>query len=247
MPVILHHYRPHLDKPEDLEAISVAREPLLEQILARLQRWEPGASRQHYLLVGPRGIGKTHVLRLLQHRLLKTGASARKWWPVLFPEEQYTVTSVPDLLIETLRLLAEMSQDRTIEEHYLRLKKESDDKKVVDLGLDTLRRFCRLRKCGVLLMLENVNRLLRSQIKKDPQIALLRKILTEEDWPVLVATSPTYLSEVTDPKKPFFEFFQVEFLDELSPEAVETLLRKRAELDKDKDFLAFLDRYRSRL
>jgi len=247
MTVILHHYRPHLDKPEDLEAISVAREPLLDEMFARLQRWEPGASRQHYLLIGPRGIGKTHVLRLLQHRLSNVPSSERKWFPLSFAEEQYAVTSVPDLLIETLRSLAEVSGDRALAERYQRVRRESDDQAVVDLALDALRSFCKARACGVLLTLENVDRLLQDQIKKDAQIGLLRKILIEEDWPVLIATSPTYLSDVTDPQKPFFEFFQVVVLDELSPEGVETLLRKRAELDGDNDFLAYLKRYRSRL
>jgi HEAT repeat protein/DNA-binding MarR family transcriptional regulator len=247
MTVILHHYRPHLDKAEDLEAISVAREPLLDEMLSRLQRWEPGASRQHYLLIGPRGIGKTHLLRLLQHRLPSVPPSERKWFCLSFPEEQYAVTSVPDLLIETLHALAEASGDRTLAERYQRVRRESDDQAVVDLTLDALRNFCKARACGVLLMLENLDRLLQDQIKKDSQIGLLRKILIEEDWPVLIATSPTYLSDVTDPQKPFFEFFQVVTLDELSPEDVETLLHKRAELDSDNDFLAYLKRYRSRL
>ncbi len=247
MAVILHHYRPHLDKAEDLEAISVAREPLLNEMLSRLQRWEPGASRQHYLLIGPRGIGKTHVLRLLQHRLSNVPSSERKWFVLSFPEEQYAVTSVPDLLIETVRALAEVSGDRALGERYQCVRREGDDQAVVDLTLDALRSFCKARACGVLLMLENLDRLLQDQIKKDSQIGLLRKILIEEDWPILIATSPTYLSDVTDPQKPFFEFFQVVVLDELSPEGVETLLRKRAELDGDSDFLAYLKRYRSRL
>jgi HEAT repeat protein len=247
MTVILHYYRPHLDKADDLEAISVARAPLLDEMFSRLQRWEPGASRQHYLLIGPRGIGKTHVLRLLQHRLSGVPTSDHKWFPLLFPEEQYAITSVPDLLIETLRALAEVSGDRALAERYQRVRREGDNQAVVDLTLDALRSFCKAKACGVLLMLENLDRLLQDQIKKDSQIGLLRKILIEEDWPVLIATSPTYLSDVTNPQKPFFEFFQVVVLDELSPEGVETLLRKRAELDKDDDFLAYLDRYRSRL
>ncbi len=247
MAVILHHYRPHLDEAKDLEAISVAREPLLDEMLSRLQRWQPGDSRQHYLLIGPRGIGKTHVLRLLQHRLSSAPGSQRKWFPLLFPEEQYAVTSVPDLLIETLHGLAETSGDRVLAQRYQRIRREANDETVVDLALDALRSFCKAGACGVLLMLENLDRLLQDQIKKDSQIGLLRKILIEEDWPVLIATSPTYLSDVTDPQKPFFEFFQVVVLDELSPEGVETLLRRRAELDGDNDFLAYLDRYRSRL
>lgn len=247
MTVILHHYRPHLDKAEDLEAISVAREPLLDEMLSRLQRWEPGASRQHYLLIGPRGIGKTHLLRLLQHRLAGIPSSEQKWFPLSFAEEQYAVTSVPDLLIEMLRVLSETSGDRALADRYHRVRREGDDQTVVDLTLDALRSFAKAGRCGVLLMLENLDRLLQDQIKKDSQIGLLRKILIEEDWLVLIATSPTYLSDVTDPQKPFFEFFQVVVLDELSPDGVETLLRKRAELDGNREFLAYLNRYHSRL
>jgi HEAT repeat protein/DNA-binding MarR family transcriptional regulator len=165
----------------------------------------------------------------------------------LFPEEQYAITSVPDLLIEMLHALAEMTGDRALAERYQRVRREGNDQTVVDLSLDSLRSFCKARRCGVLLMLENLDRLLQDQIKKDSQISLLRKILIEEDWVLLIATSPTYLTDVTDPQKPFFEFFQVVVLDELSPEGVETLLRKRAELDGNMEFLAYLKRYRSRL
>ncbi|MBM4047957.1 MAG: ATP-binding protein, partial [Planctomycetes bacterium] len=244
---VIHHFRPHLSEPEALEAISVARETLLQDILARLGAWQPGASRQHYLLIGPRGIGKTHILRLIEHRVRSSRELAQKWYPVCFPEEQYTLTSLADLVLETLHRLGDATGDSGLRAAHARLRFDPNHQRVTDLSLDALRQFCVRAQCGILLMVENLNRLLEQQIKSREQIESLRKALIEEEWPLLIATSPTFLDAVTEPEEPLFEFFQVKFLQELSPTDVELLLRKRATLENDADFLEYLRRYYSRL
>lgn len=93
----VYKYTPGQASTEELEATFVGRERLLGQLLVRLREWADGAPAEHTLLVGPRGMGKTHLLRLLGHRL----ARARFAAPVhvlLFPEESYTIGSAEDLL-----------------------------------------------------------------------------------------------------------------------------------------------------
>jgi HEAT repeat protein len=63
----------------------------------------------------------------------------------------------------------------------------------------------------------------------------------------MLTTTPTIFEEVTDYEQPFFEFFQIVYLKELSPEEVELVLRKQAEIENDSEFLQYLDRRRSRL
>ena len=247
MPEPFHYFRPQLTNLQALEAVSVAREPLVREIVDRLQRWKFGASRQHYLLIGPRGIGKTHVLRIIENRIRTSEELSAKWRLVCFPEEQYRVTSLADLLIETLRHLAESSGEDELSQEFSRLANEVDDTRAIDLCLDALRRFTRRHECGILLMVENLNRLLEKQIKRKEDIHHLRKILMEEESIVLLGTSPTYLNAVTEPEEPLFEFFRVEVLRELSPEDVADLLQRRARLDGNEEFLEYLRKYRSRL
>src|SRR5438477_12450778 len=61
----LYKYTPGQASAEELEATFVARAPLLDQLVTRAEQWLAGAGPEHTLLLGPRGIGKTHLLRLL--------------------------------------------------------------------------------------------------------------------------------------------------------------------------------------
>ncbi|NIM18596.1 MAG: hypothetical protein GTO45_42010 [Candidatus Aminicenantes bacterium] len=241
------HYRPQRTSPQSLEAILVAREHLLQGILERLAQWQPGVSRQHYLLIGPRGIGKTHVLILIAYRVSNTTQLNAKWFPIVFPEESYSITRISDLLLEALNILANGTGDKELNNVYSRVRYDSDDARVTDLVLDAFRKFHRSRKTGLLFLIENINRILERQIKDKSQVHLLRKILIEEEWLVTVCTSPTYLDAVTKEDEPLFEFFQVHFLAELSQREQLEMLQKLAAYEDNKDFQAYLEEYRSRL
>ena len=67
------HYTPSLMPQEALEAIFVKREHLAERLVDKAVESVTTASKHHVLLVGPRGIGKTHLMSLLFHRLQDRG------------------------------------------------------------------------------------------------------------------------------------------------------------------------------
>lgn len=247
MPQKIRHYRPQRSSPESLEAISVAREHLLQEILERLGQWRPGASRQHFLLIGPRGIGKTHVLSLTAHRISIIPHLNKVWFPVVFPEESYNITKISDLLLKALRILVDETGDKEAAGVFQKVRYDADDARVTDLVLDAFRKFHREKGTGFLFLIENVNRILEQQIKDKTQVHLLRKILTEEDWLVIVCTSPTYLDAVTKEDEPLFEFFQVRFLAELSQKEQLEMLEKLAFYEDNKAFQAYMQKYRSRL
>ena len=242
----IHLYRPQRTDPDHLEAIFVARQPLVEEVLDRLRQWRPAASRQHYLFLGPRGIGKTCTLLMIRHRIL-TGDLRGKWVPIALPEEGYGIRSVADLLIATLEIACQELDDPELQQAYHQLRRDTDDQRVVDLALDAFRRYHLSTGKGVLLLLENVNRIFDRQIRDRRQRGLLRKILIEEDWLVVICTSPTYVSAVTSANEPLFEFFQVKLLGELTLEEQESMLRKLAQLEHNEVVQEYLHQFRSRL
>jgi DNA-binding MarR family transcriptional regulator len=61
-------YTPSTLSAEALEELFVAREPILEQIAIRIAEASKGPSRNHTLLVGPRGAGKTHLIAMAYNR-----------------------------------------------------------------------------------------------------------------------------------------------------------------------------------
>ncbi len=243
----IYQFRPQRSSSESLETIFVARENLLEKILGRLGQWRPGGSRQHYLLIGPRGIGKTHVLKLVSHRISLRAKLNKKWQPIVFAEESYSITRISDLLLEALRILHEETGDENVGGAWRELRYDDNDDRVTDLSLDAFRKFNRSSGKGLIFMLENINRLFERQIKNKAQIHLLRKILIEEEWLVSLFTSPTYLGAATREEEPLFEFFQAEFLPELSSGQQIEMLQKLAAHENNQNFREYLGKYRSRL
>jgi HEAT repeat protein/DNA-binding MarR family transcriptional regulator len=247
MSAVIHAFRPNRTLIENLEATFVGREHLLQDILVHLNRWQAGVSRQHYLLIGPRGIGKTNLLLLLENRINKSPELRKKWHPISLPEDLYGVTKVSDLLVESLKILVEKTNDHDAIGAYQRIQFDNNENRVVDLALDAFRRFHSAHKCGVLMMVENINRLLERDSWYQSDIRLLRKILIEEEWLMIVCTSPTFLKAVTEPEEPLFEFFTSKVLSELTFDEQQSLLHKLASLSGDNGFQNYLIKYQSRL
>ena len=240
-------FRPQRTSPEKLESIFVAREHLLSEVTDRLEKWEPEKSRQHYLFIGPRGIGKTHLLRLISFRISKNEVLRNKWHPLTFPEEKYSITKISDLFLEALRILSEEFHSDDILETYDQLKYNDNDDRVIDLSLDAFRKYHKKSGKGIILMIENINRLLERQIKDKTQVHYFRKILIEEEWIIAICTSPTYLNAVTKEDEPFFEFFQVNLLAELTFSEQFEMLKKIAEIENNLDFQKSLVNFKSKL
>lgn len=242
-----HMYRPHRADPELLEKITVGREPLLQEILERLEAWEPGASRQHDLFIGPRGIGKSHLLQLVEHRLRTRPELSEKWVPLRIAEEFYGASRVSDLLLEALRLLTEEEAGRNLKTTYDEVRYDDDDTRVRDRCLDIFRGFHREKGRGVLLMIENLDRVLDQQVKRKIEVQQLRRILIEEDWIVTLCTSPTYLNAISQPEAPFFEFFRVRTLAEMTPEEQAQMMQRLAAAEQSDDLNEYLRKFQSRL
>ena len=245
----LYPYRPQRARPELLEKTSVGREPLLREVLGRLGRWRADRSRQHYLFIGPRGIGKTHLLRLFNYRVRSDAALRARWLPILLAEEPYSISRVSDLLLEMLRQLStEGGQNGTADaaEVYEAVRFDEDDQRVCDRCLDAFRQFHRQTGRGILLMMENLDRLLERQVRRRSEVHRLRKILIEEDWLVTLCTSPTFLNAVSQPEEPFFEFFDVRPLAELTAEEQGEMLRRLAAAEGRAEVMATVERYQSR-
>ncbi len=100
-------YNPHLWGPEELRSIFVIRTRELRELLDRLRATPDASAPQHLLVTGPRGMGKTTLLRRQALAVEDDPELSKRWVPVTFPEEQYTVSTLAELWRNVLDALAD--------------------------------------------------------------------------------------------------------------------------------------------
>jgi uncharacterized protein len=249
----LYKWTPALQKPEDLQKLLVGREPLIRRLLQAIEEASEGKSLQHFLLIGPRGIGKTHLLLLLYHTVRGTiswnGAFqnlSQSWEPILLSEEQYGVGSLTDLFIEILKQLKGQTSDEKLQRllvhvQGIKLPSEAEREMILEYLLQ------RRSKTGkrLLLLLDNIHMILNSFSEEDQ--SRLRSIVMSQDLFMIVGSAPTLFEAVFHYEAPFYNFFEVVWLKEITRDEVEELLKKRLEHDKRTEILEKFDEYRPRI
>src|SRR5207249_6711359 len=112
----LSHFTPSLMSAETLEAIFVQRGPLAQRTVELIRDSALTPAKHHSLLIGPRGIGKTHLVALIYHRLRGMSDLHDRLRIAWLREEEWGVGSFLDLLVRLLRAALAEHPDAAIEE-----------------------------------------------------------------------------------------------------------------------------------
>jgi tetratricopeptide (TPR) repeat protein len=228
-------FSPNQTDPELLEAIFVGREPLLQNVLEKIADSATSSSTHHVLLYGPRGIGKSHFLALLHHRLTEDaqlGDTVR----IARLNEDETTTSMVQLLVRIYRSLCKAYPDEYSAQWLDELLNQPPEEIAVIL---TRRLTARFEKRRLVILVENLN-LLFENLGTDGQHEL-RTLLQEHPFACVIATSQQLFRAVTDRSEPFFGFFQQIPLKPLSLQDAHQLLAKIAATKGQNDLVAFLN------
>jgi tetratricopeptide (TPR) repeat protein len=230
------HFSTWLASSEQLERTLVANHEVLRDFLARLQAVEHGSPANHFLLVGPRGIGKTHVIclagRYVAGRAPKPSGWAgpsEAWVCVLFAEEEY---AGQNSLANFLLTLFDKLQEAMPSEPLWRLPEalhDQTDHQVIECCFERLERFHREKSQWILLLIDNLQKVLQQWSESDHQ--KLRSFLSRNNLLVIFGSAPSVFREVMDQKAAFHDFFEIRILAELSNEQVLDLLARRFQED----------------
>ena len=109
----LSRFTPSTMSQDALEAIFVKREPLVQRIIDLIRDSALTPSKHHTLLIGPRGIGKTHLVSLIYYRLRDIDDLQDRLLIAWLREEEWGVASFLDLLLAILHALSN-GQDTTL-------------------------------------------------------------------------------------------------------------------------------------
>jgi tetratricopeptide (TPR) repeat protein len=223
----LHQFSPQRTAPEDLEAIMVAREPELNAVMARVRDSAFTQNRFHKLFVGPRGIGKTHLLAIINHRV-KTDKSLSDRVRVAWLNEDETSSRFQQLLLRIFRSLSARYPDEY---------PASDVQQIMGLSSDeALRRLSQslVDRTGdrvILLLIENLD----AHFKKFTVEEQRRWRGFMQDHPIIttVATAQKLFDGVKKQDEPFFGFFDTQHLQPLTVDQTAEMLQKIASLHGD--------------
>ncbi|MFT4217311.1 MAG: tetratricopeptide repeat protein, partial [Micropruina sp.] len=221
--MLLSRFTPSVMPADTLEGIFVGRNHVLGAIMRRIGEAATSDTRNHTLLVGPRGAGKTHLIALTYHRtkaMIDTGAQLQLAW---LPEDPWTVASYRHLLgliLERLETEPPLSGRGSEAEREARLvaRAEADG--------------------TIVVLVENLDRILYQLGDTGQQ--KLRHFLQHECRMVLVATSTTLDKNLSDQARPFFSFFTSTRLQPFTPEQGRDMLAAIAERAGNQELVEFL-------
>lgn len=238
-------YNPRDISPEQLDALLTGRTALLEEILENLREQARGKTRQHWLLRGQRGMGKTHLAGVIYYRVKTDPTLNTTYLPLWLGEaDTYEVYSSATLLETIGKRLAEEEKDDQFLKRLEEVEGVGDEDEFFQAMVELLSEEAERRQRVLLVLMENLDALLESFAPKErkEQTRQFRALLLHKPHFLFISTTPTrYLSGLEDPKEPLYAHLKERDLDHLTELETQELLRKLAQSYPREAVDSFLD------
>ena len=209
MAVGVRKYNPGFLSDDEIVASFCVRYSELESLLASV-RASTGSSSVHSLVIGPRGSGKTHLLLRAAAEIDRDPAMSQ-FYPVVFAEESYEVSTIGEFWLECLSRLAEQAPKE--EQAELRmsrndLRNSSNDWELANRCLGAVLDFAERHEKRLVLLVENLNMLFADM--GDPDAGWrLRHTLQTEQRIVLIGSATSRFQEIDHPEHALYDLFRV--------------------------------------
>jgi len=235
MSLVAYKYTPSEMSEAELDATFAARGHTVDYLLKSLRDQMHSGTLSSFVVTGPRGAGKSTVIRMVTLRLTRDPELVGAWLPVVFPEEQFGVASLRDFLAAILRELSAsgLSEAKAWLE---KVEAESNDEQSQQLAVTGLKEITRKARKRLVVFVENLN-LLLEECLDDQMKGTLRRLLMTDPFMMLIGSSVHVFDSLKSYDEAFFNYFGSVPLDRLTAEQVFELLQRRAEFDGNERFL----------
>ena len=233
-------FNPRHLSPDILEKMLVGRQTLLQELEEDLIRQLSSESRQHWLIRGPRGFGKTHLAGILYHRIRSHPTLSTRYIPVWLSETAaYEVYSAGTLLeIIAIGLTDELKAEKeelavSLLQRITSITVGGDDPSLFEELDELLREVAGRTARTLLILMENLDALLEGFAKSRSNIEAkkLRELLSHRKEYLFISTTPThYLPKISEPKAPLYGLLRERSLPPLSEEETQILFQRLREL-----------------
>ena len=227
MTVTARKYNPGFLTDDELVASFCVRTDEFESMMEALR--EPRAeSNAHQIVIGPRGSGKTSLLLRVAAEIRMDARLSSRFFPVVFAEESYEVSTAGEFWLEALSRLADQAPNGEdgpdLHRTFGELRQIRDDRMLGDRCLGALQDFADREAKRLVLMVENLNMLFRDTPDDDTGWRL-RQTLQTEPRILLLASATTRFDEMDDRNKALFDLFRVRTLQRLNRDECAVLWR----------------------
>jgi tetratricopeptide (TPR) repeat protein len=217
-------YNPGILGDDELVRSFVIRHKCLDLILETLrENVATVSSNRHLLVVGPRGIGKTMLVRRVAAEVRSNPEYGKAWFPIVYGEESYQVSSAGEFWLEALFHLSDQKTGPKLDATLDELREEYDDRRLRERALGQLLDFVDKQQKRLLLVVENLN-MLCEQIT--PEAAWeLRHTLTNEKRIMLLGTAVSRFETIDQADQAWFDLFAVHELKPIGRQESHALWR----------------------
>ena len=211
MTVAARKYNPGFLSDDELVASFCVRKNEFMSLMEALRECS-GNPNIHQLLIGPRGSGKTTLLLRVAAEIRRDADLSSRFFPVVFAEESYEVSTAGEFWLECLSRLADQAPHRE-DEPDLRLtcgelRQIRDDRVLADRCIGALQDFSDRHGKRVVAVVENLNMMFRD-IAGSQAGWRLRQTLQTEPRIILLASATSRFQEIDNPKRALYELFRV--------------------------------------
>ena len=202
-------YNPGFLSDDEIVALFCVRKAEFKTLVESLHA-STGSSNAHSLIIGPRGSGKTHLLLRVAAEI-RQDPSLSGFYPIVFPEESYEVSTVGEFWLECLSHLSEQAPEderSALRLTYGDLRNTRDDRDLANRCLGAILDFADRHGKRIALLVENLNMLFADVDGPDAGWRL-RHTLQTEPRIVFLGSATSRFDEIDHPDHALYDLFRV--------------------------------------
>ena len=225
--------------PEILEQTLTIREDIVNEIEKTCVQKVLEKSTCQSLVIAPRGSGKTHIVKVLYHRLINNPKISDKSVIAYMTEDEVGIDNFTDLMISMLRSFIRYKEpgSNNIENKIEDASHIKDANEREIFVKNILNDFAQKRI--IILLIENFDKILNSLGDKGQRN--LRSYIHQYNKLSIIATSQNLIANLQNSKNAFYNFFNVQQLKKLDFNQSVEFLKSIAKSENNTNLLKELE------